>query len=173
MTITNTQHFNRSLVNKKIDRFYVSFYKLPENISNILGRQVESFERPSPTFSPNDIRYKGVDQKSVATMEFQELSIIFKDDNSSFVNTAIYTQLYRQTGQIPVPSFDDAKFDINVKCFDGQNNINEEFTIINCFIMSVSHNENIYSDATDNKVTVTIGFDTVDYKLVDIPDAII
>jgi hypothetical protein len=154
-------NINRSLVNKKIDNFYVSFFQLPENIGNILGRQVASIERPSPTFTPIEIRKNGVKQQQIGSMEFADIAVTFKDDNYSLVVAALYQQLYRQAAG------DASRFAIGVKAYDAEDTVIEEFTLTNCYIVNISHTENIYSSSTDNQITVSIAFDTVDYKFLE------
>ena len=159
---------NRSLISKKVDNFYVSFYEIPENEANILGRQVVAIERPSPTFSPAEIRHKGVKQQVITTLEFPDISVTFKDDDSSLALKALYAQLYRQVGKMS-PIINEAKFTIGVKCYTAAGDVAEEFSITNCFIINVTHTEQIYADSTDNEIIVTIGFDSVDYKFVEGP----
>jgi len=166
--MTDVKNINRSLESKKIDNFYVSFFGIPENEANMLGRQTSAFERPSPTFVPAEIRHKGVKQNAITVLEYSDISVIFKDDDYSLVMKALYTQIYRQVGKLE-PVVNDAKFGIGVKCFNAAGEVIEEFTLLNCYIVNITHSEQIYADSTGNEITATIGFDTVDYKFVEGP----
>jgi len=160
---------NRALLPKKVDSFYVSFFGLPENTANILGRQVKSLERPTLTFPPAAMYNKGKRQQVVGNLEFADLSIVFEDDNNSLVIQALYYQLYRQAGRLPgQPTGNDAKFEIGLKAYGaGDNAIIEEFTMKACWIANITHSENIYADSTANLITVTIAFDDVEYKFIE------
>ena len=84
MTIQSTQaEINRSLSTKTVDKFYVSFYEMDNNVSNILGREVQSVERPTITFNEFEIRNKGIKQMAEARLEYQSITINFFDDSSS------------------------------------------------------------------------------------------
>src|SRR4030066_245320 len=124
---------NRSLLNKTVDSFYVSFYGMNSNIANILGRQVRSLERPVINFNNYDIIHKGVKQHGNGTLFFETISIEFVDDENSLANFVLYDQIKRQTG-VNSPSFEDSKFQIGVKIYDSRDRVVEEFTLKGCFI---------------------------------------
>jgi len=165
--MATSSQINRSLLTKTVKDFYVSFFGLPENESNILGRQISSIERPPLTFNIYEITYKGKKQFGNGTIDFQQVTAIFKDDEKSLTNRALYRQMYRQTG-IEKPGFDKSKFTIKVKAYDGSNNIVEEFQLINCFIVSVTHSEQLYTDSTDNTISVTFSYDTAEYVFTEL-----
>ena len=154
---------NRSLLNKTVDSFYVSFYGISANASNILGRQVKSIERPVINFNTHDIIIKGIKQHGNGTLFFEPISIVFLDDINSITNFVLYDQLMHQTGK-KQPSFEDSKFSVNVKCFDATENVIEEFTLLGCFIQMLQHSEQIFSESTSGTLTVQLQFDNVDYK---------
>ena len=156
---------NRSLQNKKVDSFYVTFLRLPvtENTSNILGRQVVSIDRPTINFNISENYTKGVRQSFNNKIEYDPVTIVLDDDENSLVIRSIIEQIKRQNG-INSPSFNDSKFDVNVKCFDSLENNVEEFTFLGCFVSNISNSTAIYTDSTDNQITITLTFNTIDYK---------
>lgn len=164
--MTNITDINRPLLSKKIDNFYVSFYNLPNNISNILGRQVKSISRPALTINPQTITIKGIKQHKISTLDYSEISISFDDDDKSLVTKALYNQIYRQLGK-DVEGFEQSKFNIGVKAFDSENNVLEEFELKTCFITNITHSESIYSSSENNVITITVKYNTVDYKFIE------
>ena len=165
--MSTKSQINRSLLNKTVKDFYVSFFNMPENEGNILGRQIMSMERPPLTFNIYEVAFKGKKQFGNGTIDFQQLTAVFKDDEKSLTTRAIYKQMYRQTG-VEKPSFDKSKFTIKVKAYDGGGDIVEEFNLINCFIVSVAHSEQLYADSTDNTISVTFSYDTAEYKFLEL-----
>lgn len=161
--MATTAEINRSLLNKKIHDFYVLFYQISENTSNILGRQVQSLERPNITFNETEIRYKGIKNPQYGRLEYNPISITFLDDTNSLVNNNLYHQIMRQTTVLE-PDFDTARFEINVKVYSGEEKIVENFTMKGCYITSINHSEQIYTDSTNNLITATINFRELDYE---------
>ena len=159
MADTKTE-VNRSLHPKTIDKFYVSFFSLPENLSNILGREVQSVSRPNITFNEGEVRHKGIRQVFSTTIEYQPIDIIFFDDSGSLVSRALYEQIKRQTGV----SEGSKKFSLVVKIYDAHGDIVEEFELKDAHILSVTHSEQILTDSTNNVITVSISFNDLDYR---------
>ena len=161
-------NITRPLVNKKVDNFYVRFLSIPDNISNILGRQVKSIERPSIIFNYAEFQHKGVRQYVNGTIDSSSpISIIFHDDDGSLTTKAIYQQIYRQAGvqnKSDDNTFENSKFSIHVQCFDSTGNMVEEFTLKGCWIVSLSHSENILEASTDNEIITSIQWENVDYN---------
>lgn len=162
MTDRTIKEVTRPLVDKVVDQFYVKFFQLPENISNILGRQVESVERPSLNFNMSENFNKNVKQNLPGKIDFQPITIIFKDDDASLVAAALYKQIERQNG-VYAPSFERSKFEIQVEVFSSDDKKVEEILIKKCFISGISHSEHIYSGSEKNRITVTLAFDTACY----------
>jgi len=156
---------NRSLHPKTQDIFLVSFYNIAENDSNIMGRQVKSFERPPINFKVFQTDNKGIKQVNNATLEFSEVSVIFEDDENSLVNKALINQCYRQAGKgtDDTKYFENSKFEINCKLYNGRDTIVEDITLRGCFIVNITHSEAITSDNIPNTITTTISFDNLDY----------
>lgn len=157
---------NRSLLTKTVNDFYVSFFKMPENESNILGRQIKSIERPNLTFQQYQIEYKGVKQYGNGRIDFAPISVTFEDDENSLATRALYYQLYRQSGQ-KAPSFENSEFEMSVKAYNASQEVVEEFKLKNCFISTINHSENVYSDSTGNIISISVVFDTVEYTFPD------
>lgn len=176
----STKEFNRVLTDKTVDKFYCSFYRLDENRSNLLGRQVISIERPTILFKTFERPFKAINQVDTAQVNVQPIQIQFRDDSASLTVRVLYEQIYRQAGkqafpdtneesfQENSPTFDEAKFDINVKCLNANDEVVEEYTMLDCFITGITHSEHAYTSSTGNKITCTINFDNVDYKIVSL-----
>ena len=159
---TTTAEINRSLTPKTVDKFYVSFYMMPDNISNILGREVMSVSRPNITFNEFEVRNKGKKIVGNAFIEYQPIDVVFYDDMNSLITRAIYEQIKRQTG-VSTPSFSDARFEMKVKLYSPEDKIVEEFTIKDCHINSINHSEQVVNDSTNNMITMSISFNDLDY----------
>lgn len=159
---TQKEH-NRNIAPKKINKFYVKFFGMEENISNILGRQVRSLERPTLTFSVAENRHKMHVRSDVSEIEFDPITIDFNDDLNSLANKALYTQIYKQSTQ----QAENYLFEVKVEVFSVDSDVAESFTLKNCFIQNIAHSQQIYTDSTNNIITATIGFATVDYDILD------
>jgi len=165
---TITANINRSLESKKVDQFYVEFLHMPDNIANILGRQVASIERPTVTFNEFERPFKGARKHDHAKLEFAPINIELRDDDQSLTTKAIYQQIYRQLGtgdnSTPQDSFENAVFTIRVKAFSASGVVVEHFDLIKCFITGVTHSQQVYnaSDQT-NMITLSIRYDNVSY----------
>ena len=154
---------NRSLQVKTVEKFYVSFYQMPENISNILGREVMSISRPNLTFTEYEIRNKGIKQAGETVIDYTTVDIIFYDDMNSLVNHALYEQVLRQTHQ-STQVHTTSRFDVGVKIYAADGKVVEEFRLKNCYINSITHSEQIYADSTNNNITVSVTFNDLDYN---------
>lgn len=157
---TTTAETNKSLLSKRVDAFYTSFYGFPENVSNVMGSRVKSLERPNPTFTYFTVPHKGIKQTGSTTIEFTESTIEFEDDESGLVMRALYQQLYSQRGT----QFNANRFEIGVKVMSAKEKVVEEFIMKRCYIVNISHSQGIYSDSTGNVITVTLKYDDVEYK---------
>ena len=166
------EEITRPLATKKVDHFYVSFFGMEDNDANILGRQVESIERPVINFNPLEVRHKGIKQERPARVEYQSFSIVFYDDSESLTARAIYNQIKRQTGTNDSPNgtFDNAKFNIRVKVYNVESKVVEQIDIKHCYIQSVTHSEFIVSESTNNRMTVTVVFNDMDYSFPNLED---
>lgn len=162
--VQTINQINRNLIDKTVDTFYVSFYRMDNNAANILGRQVKSIERPNLTFTYTETRNKATQRFNGSRIEFAPISIVFADDSSSLTTKALYEQVYVQNH---IVESDDLMFEIKVQAFDGQENAIETFTLRDCFIESISHSQQMVESTTNNEITVSVRFSNVDY---DFPD---
>jgi len=160
--MTTKSRINRALHPKSSEKFYVSFYKLPENISNILGRDVQAASRPIYSFNEYSIYNKGVKVTGSSVIEYQPIDLTFLDDTNSLVNYALYEQIKRQTKVSP-QAFNDSLFEMTIKVFSADSVLTEIITIRYCRIQTINHSEQIYADSTNNITTVSIAFNEVDY----------
>lgn len=163
MVQTTIAETNRSLLIKTVEKFYVSFYQMPENISNILGREVSSISRPTINFTEYEVRNKGVKQAGETVIDYQPIDIIFFDDTNSLVTHALYEQVLRQTHQSK-QEHTTTRFNISVKLYSAEAKIVEECILKNCFIQSITHSEQIYADSTNNLITTSVVFNDLEYN---------
>ena len=161
--MTTKGQINRALHPKTSEKFYVSFHKLPENISNILGRDVQVAARPVFTFNEYEIRNKGIKNSGGGRIDYQPIDVSFVDDTQSLVNFALYEQIKRQSGTAPL-AYDNSLFEILIKIYSAERVIVETILLKYCRIQSISHSEQVYADGTNNIVTATIAFNECDYS---------
>lgn len=161
--MTTSAEINRSLNNKKIDSFYVSFFGMDYNDANILGRQVQSFERPVINFNITENRFKGLKYEQTTRIEYQALSIVFYDDDSSLVSRALIEQVKKQS-RVNATETEPTSFQIGVKCYNAEEKVVEQFELSHCYIQNITNSELIQTDGTVNLITVTVSFNDVNYS---------
>lgn len=157
---------------KRNDNFTVNFLRLPENMSNILGRQVRSIDRPSINFDPIEKHNRGgkfIDQGKV---EFQPVNIEFWDDENAITNTLLYVQIFRQMNQwkdinniLPEQRTDpedrEYRFDIKVQFYNSLEEKTESFIMHDCLISEISHPTMDITDETEVRINVSISFNNL------------
>lgn len=161
---------NASLTPKKVNDFYVMFLELPENIANILGRQIRGMDRPSITFDNAPVGSKNLYKQTVGQIRFDPIQIEFIDDINSLAMEAIYSQIFRQAGtkvNIDDKVGDDAKFRMHVDVYGADETVVEKFTLLGCLITSVTSNQGVFSGSEDNILTVSIVYDMLDFGVVE------
>lgn len=163
---------NMNEKNRRNDAFYVTFLGIPENISNILGRQVKSLTRPTFEFMITDKRYRGEVYKDRENLNYTPMSVTFYDDENSivsaFLNMQVFRQLNKQTDKFGRWGVDrDYRFDIQIQLFNSSKQCTEEFIVRRCFIQSLNHSDPDISDDSDCEITVMFEFDNIDIKLFD------
>lgn len=163
---------NRSLLSKTVDNFYVKFLGFTDNDSNILGRQVYSIERPSMVFNPIQIWYKGKPTNITSRKaDPQEFAAVFKDDTESLAMKVIYDQLRRQTSTKSDPFGDNGYvFQVAIGIYSGNEEVVEKIVAKQCFISNVTHSEEVYSDSTENMITVTFTYNEADITFPKLDD---
>lgn len=176
MSTIEERFLNLNNKTKRADNFIVEFLGLPENISNILGRQVKNIVRPTISFNPAETRFRGARYQDKGNVEFQPTTISFFDDEGAITSTLLYAQVFRQlnkfkdvNGLFPDtnPKERQFKFSIRVKLYDSQDSIVEEYVMKNCFITEISHFDPEMTDDTETILNVTIAFDNVGVKIFD------
>ena len=152
----------------------MKFYKLPENVSNILGRQLKMIGRPEINFEAEVQRYRGNTYKEKMNATFEPISASFSDDENGVTSTLLYAQVMRQLNKYPdvfgnmdAVNQRDYKFDIEIDYYNASGEKTDTVVLVNCFISSISHGDNMYSDDTEKEITVTFEFDNLDMPMFD------
>lgn len=166
--MSNIKNVNRALANKTVDEFYVQFFGIEENAGNVLGRQVKTIERPTITFREFNIYNKGVASHGGSKIEFDAISVTFKDDTENLVNRILMNQISRQNG-IPIGIDDDkigeeALFEVSIVAYNKHGHKVDEMTLKRCWFTGMSHSTAIYSSTEANEIQSRIRFDTVEYE---------
>jgi hypothetical protein len=165
---------NRNNSTKKSDNFYVSFLRLPNNISNILGRQVRSITRPVLQFEESATRMGRHKHNHIHQVRFEPIRIMFDDDEGSLISQFIHAHVFRQLNiQTSLPEKwrdlmeDDDRFDLKVEIFDQTNKVVDGFVLIDCSILSAEMSElNVETD-TNASIDVSIQYDSIEFWIVD------
>lgn len=169
MTTSVISQTNRTLAAKNVNDFHCSFLLLPENVSNVLGRQIRAIDRPSLQFDQIPIGQKNVKQQTVGAILFDPLQMEFLDDANSLVLTALYSQMFRQAGHRVNKNDkvgDDARFEIKVDVYSPDETIVESFKLLNCLITAITSSQAIYSSSEPNIISVTVVYDMVDTSII-------
>lgn len=173
MTLTVQEKIvNSNNKNRKVDNFYTSFFGIPENISNVLGKQVKSISRPTFEIMTSNRRHRSRTHKNPTNVTMTPVTIAFHDDEEAITSMFLYAQLFRQIGK-HVDKFGETgtsgnyKFDIKVECFNANNKVTEGFIIRDCFIQNISHSDPILASEEDCEINVTIEFDDIDILVFD------
>lgn len=164
--------------NKKSDSFQVNFLKLPENFTNVLGRQVKTIDRPNITFDINNIHHKKNRYVDTGKIEFQPVSVEFFDDENAVTSMLLYYQIFRQLNKAPdINNISeeqrrdhmerDVKFDIEIKFFNSLDQMVEAYILHNCIITDISHSMSDVSGDTPMSITTTVAFDNVSINLLE------
>jgi len=168
----NVQFKNLSTKSKRNDRFYVTFLDIPENISNILGRQVTVITRPDISFSSFKTAHRRNTYSDIGKIELQPINITFKDDEQSITSMFLYAQVMRQLhanadilGRVGKSM--NRKFGIRVDFMDAMDSITESYILGGCFITNIAHSEPTTGDDDNADISTTIEFDALDVKVFD------
>ena len=168
------EDINRNNKNRKADQFYVTFFKLPENVSNLFGRQTKSIGRPSLQFQTSNINRRYNQYTDMHQVRFDPVNIVMFDDENGITSQALYIQLFRQMNRGEDvfgrwPELDrDYRFDIRVELFNASGERTEGYVLKNCFFSEISHTEvNTTDEDTDNEINLTVTYDNIEYLIVD------
>lgn len=167
---------NRSLNPKRVDNFYVSFLKLSDNVSNLLGRQTKSITRPTLQWETSQTFHRGKQYQNKEEPRFNPITVVLTDDESGLTSMILYAHAFRQQNILydlygRSDALDrDYKFDIVVKTYDSRDRMTESFVLKNCFISSIEHSTPIQQSEEDNEITVEISYDNIDFQAIDAYD---
>lgn len=162
--------------NRLADRFYVKFLGFPENLSNVLGRQVKNINRPEIRFEESDVLRRGNQYKEKGFARFNPISIIFWDDEGAIVSSILYAQVMRQLNQHSDvmgispdgnPDLRNYRFDIKVELYNSEDRIIESYIHRGCFLTEVTHDPQDIDDDSNVTITATIAYDNIDYLIFD------
>lgn len=164
------------LQNNKIrylDNFYVSFLRLPENTSNILGASLQRMTRPRIEFEPIRTRVRGHTYLDKGDIKFGEVTMIFLDDEESVTSTLLNLQAMRQLnrhtdifGDQRHPDWRDYMFDCKCELFNSFEKVTETYILRGCLILGIEYTENTYTDDQSNsEITVTLGMNDIEIIL--------
>jgi hypothetical protein len=166
----------RSTRNRLGDTFYVQFLGLPENVSNVLGRQVRTVNRPEVRFEESEVLRRGNQYKEKGFVRFNPVSITFWDDEGAIVSSILYAQVMRQlnhhtdvmgTPADTSPDTRDYKFDIKVDLMNPEDKVIESFILKRCFLTELNHDSMNIDDDSEVMITATFAYDNIDYKIFD------
>lgn len=158
--------------NRRVDDFYVTFYGLPENIANVLGRQVKSVTRPTFEYQTAETHHRGNVYKDKQNLTYTPVSVALYDDENSITGTFMYMQLFRQqnkfTDLFGKWGMDrDYRFDMKVETFNAAGQVTEGFILKDCFIQSINHSDPVISEDTECEIVIMVEFDNIDILLFD------
>jgi hypothetical protein len=161
---------------RRTDNFVIEFLGFPENVSNVLGRQTKSIARPSISFNPSETRFRGSKYMDKGAVEFQPVNISFHDDENSVTSSLLYAQIFRQldkfkdiNGLFPGQNYKerDFRFGIRVKLYNSMEEIVEEYTLKNCFITEINHDDPELPDDSESILNITVAFDNIEMNVFD------
>jgi hypothetical protein len=160
-----------------IDSFYCRFFKLPENVGNVMGRQVKSISRPEITFDIDPVNFKKFNYQHPGRVTFSPVLVEFFDDENSVLSSLLYVQIMRQLNRykdlmnVPPdrldPSERDYRFDIQVDLYNSKREVTESFILHSCYISSLSHQQPEIVDDGITTISVELTYHNVSYKIVD------
>tara|TARA_Y100000593_G_C4308288_1_gene336940 strand:+ start:1609 stop:2163 length:555 start_codon:yes stop_codon:yes gene_type:complete len=173
----NTLSLNEKLINfnsknRRNDAFYVKFYGIPENFSNVLGKQVKNFVRPNIDMETSITAHRGARYKDSQKITLAPVTVAFNDDEESLVSMFLYIQLFRQMNKYPdkfgkLGFGRDYKFDVEMVLYNANREVTEKFTLIDCFIQNINHSDPNLSDSSETEIAVTLEYDNIDVWLFD------
>ena len=172
--ISQAERINRNNKNRKADQFYVTFLKLPENVSNLFGKQTKSIGRPSLTFETSNINRRHNQYTDMNQVRFDPVNVIMFDDENGLTSQALYIQLFRQMNRGEDvfgrwPDLDrDYRFDVKVELFNSRAEMVEGYVLKNCFFSEISHGDvNTTDEDTETEINLSLTYDNIEYFIVD------
>ena len=151
----------------------IVFHNMPENISNLLGRQIRSFNRPVISFTSTEMAHRRNTFKDKGKLNLEQITLSFFDDENGLVSALLYSQVFRQINK-HTDVFgkgmgrDDLnreyKFGIEVQYFTSTGEEAEAFLLTGCFISNMSHTDSDMTDSSETEILVTIEYDNLAIK---------
>ena len=170
LTREDLDHYmtNLSLHDRKVDSFYASFLGMPENVSDILSRQLIDCSRPDLNFEFSEFSHRGNRYKDKAFVRFEPITLRFADDENSITSHVLYGQIFRQLnkhpdifGNIDAGEDREIRFGIKLELFNSTDKVVEAYQFDKCFISSLKHADSSITDKSDSSIDVTIQFDNI------------
>lgn len=156
------------------DLFKVSFLGVPENIANILGKEVKSVDRLNFQVDSTKMRRNGgkvLSHKDQTT--FDPVNVVFNEDENGVIESFILTQVFRQNNRISdqldrIDHIDRIyKFDVMVETLNQAGAVTGGVTFKDCFFTSVSMQNLSYDDDGPCVITCAFDYNDVDIFVVD------
>lgn len=160
--------------NRRVDNFYVQFFKMPESANNYLGKQVKSVSRPGVGFDMNEIASRRGVRQDRYRVRYEPVSVVFYDDEEGLTSMFLYSQIMAQAkadfdgGAIQEPGQRNYKFDIKVELYNAKDEVTEGYLLRDCLISELTHSEVMYDSSSEtNLITATIVVTDVDFFIMD------
>lgn len=149
------------------DKFYVEFFGIKENISNVLGRQVYSVVLPDITFEPMQLSRGRNTYNEKGKINTGEMQIIFKDDDDSITDMILGAQLLRQLNNIHFSSeineYRDYRFDVRIQKFSADGGESLGYEMKGCLLMGMSHGQLSYAQEEKGKITCNFSIESMNF----------
>jgi len=160
---------NRSMNVMKEGDFYVSFLNLPNNLSNVLGRQVISVDPPSLSVQ---VVEKPSRQKttypSQGRFDVGDLTIEFRPDSFGIVMDVLFRQFLYQNGMIDIEDDKSAigkTFDVQLEFLTPTNVQNQIITYRKCFLNDIAMPSLTTGGNQETSMSVTFSVENIDIDL--------
>lgn len=156
------------------DMFNVEFYGIPENVANIMGKQVRSTDRLNIQFDSTKVRgNRGKMRSHKDQTNFDPLNMSFFEDENGVVEAFIMSHVFRQNNRMTdlLDREDDPdriyKFDVKINMFNTAGKVTSGLIYKNCFFTSITLPMMSYDDDSRCIISVMIDYDDVDVLVVD------
>ena len=168
------KELNRNNKNRKSDQFYVRYIGLPENVSNLFGRQTKSMGRPSVRFETTEVGHRSNRYTDMQQVRFDPIEVTLFEDENGLTSQALYIQAFRQVnrgedifGRWKQEDDGNFRFDIAVDLYNTEEEITESYVLKSCFISAIDHDDiDITDEESEAKIRVTIEVSNIEYALV-------
>lgn len=159
---------NLSLHDRKSDNFYLTFLGLPENIANVLSRQVLDSTRPDISFEFSQVNHRGNVYKDKSFLRFEPLNLTFADDENSIVSHILFGQIFRQLNKHPdiFGNIDNGvdrefRFGMRLDLLNSTDTIVEAYQFDKCFISSLNHSDPSIKNSEDSTIQAVVQYENM------------